>query len=81
MYSLVVKYTIFQLEEAFFNRYDLVSCKTCEMQQSIYYFFTGKSTEKGDTMKWSQPPKIKMATILLIHQIKIMTKHAPDINS
>jgi hypothetical protein len=36
-----------QLAEAFFNRYDLVSCKTCEMQQSIYYFFTGKSTEKA----------------------------------
>jgi hypothetical protein len=51
MYSLVVKYTIFQLEEAFFNRYDLVSCKTCEIQQSIYNFFTGKSAEKGGTMK------------------------------
>ena len=59
MYSLVVKYTIFQLEEAFFNRYDLVSCKTCEIQQSIYNFFTGKSAEKGGTMKQESTTKDK----------------------
>ena len=59
MFSLVFIYTIVQLEEAFFNRYDLVSCKTCEIQQSIYNFFTGKSAEKGGTMKQESTTKDK----------------------
>ena len=35
---------------------------------------------KGGTMKQSQPSKIKMVTIPIIRQIKIMTKHVSDIN-
>jgi hypothetical protein len=35
---------------------------------------------KGSTMKWSQPQKIKMVTILIIQQKNIMTEHVPDIN-
>jgi len=45
------------------------------MQRSINDFFTGKSDKTR-----CQPPKIKMVTILIIRQIKIMTKHVPDIN-
>jgi len=47
MFSMIVIYTIVQSEEAFCNRYDLVTCplqslcKICEMQRSINDFFTG----------------------------------------
>jgi hypothetical protein len=33
--------------------------KTCEIQQSIYNFFTGKSAEKGGTMKQESTTKDK----------------------